>query len=274
MSNSRSSGPTAQEALLSLAFDNSSAERPSKSRKLTSLPSIAPTMLPRLDTTSTTSGSGLFQVDFGCSPASIPVPTEDIVGALVNTSASGPMPTSRYWLQAFCSISTCFSFIASAEPGFSFEKSSPTSRTTSLRMASAEAGLPRARSSITRSSIEMAKVTPAAFSTCRSTGASSQGFLLSRRSGGVLATMAFEIADPLALCGPQRGCRIRFLAERADTVAKLALTSKTPSPRTATTAGPPASGSQTRPTSVPDVPSSGRTSFAVSVIIGLSPSCL
>ena len=106
-------GRSAQEALLSLAFDNSSAERPSKSRRLTSLPSVAPTILPRLDTTSTTSGSGLFQVDFGCRPASMPVPTDDIVGALVKTSASGPMPTSRYWLQAFCSISTCFSCIAS-----------------------------------------------------------------------------------------------------------------------------------------------------------------
>ena len=235
---------------MSLAFDNSSAERPSKSRRLTSLPSIAPTMLPRLDTTSTTSGSGLFQVDLGCSPASIPVPTEDIVGALVNTSASGPMPTSRYWLQAFCSISTCFSFIASGEPGLSFEKSSPTSRTTSLRMASAEAGLPRARSSITRSSIEMAKVTPAAFRTCRSTGASSQGFSLSRRSGGVLATMLSRspIRSPFAARSAAAGFAS---SQSALTVAKLALTSKTPSPRTATTAGPPASGSQTRPTSVP-----------------------
>src|SRR5829696_4758955 len=85
-SKKRSSGPTAQEALLSLALDNNNAERPSKSRRLTSLPSIAPTMAPRLETTSTTSGSGLFQVDFGCRPASMPVPTDDIVGALVNTS--------------------------------------------------------------------------------------------------------------------------------------------------------------------------------------------
>ena len=117
----------------------------------------------------------------------MPVPTEDNTGALVKTSASGPMPTSRYWLQAFWSISTCFSRIASAEPGLSLERSSPTSRTTSFLIASADAGLPRARSSITRSSIEIAKVTPAAFSTCRSTGASSHGFCGSRRSGGVLA---------------------------------------------------------------------------------------
>ena len=70
-------------------------------------------------TASTTSGSGLFQVDFGCRPASAPVPTEAIGGALVKISASGPMPTSRYWLQAPCAISTSFSAIASGEPGFS-----------------------------------------------------------------------------------------------------------------------------------------------------------
>ena len=75
------------------------------------------------------------------------------------------MPTSRYWLQAPCSISTSFGRIASGDPGLSFEKSSPTSRSISFRIASAEAGLPRARSSITRSSIEIAKVTPAAFIT-------------------------------------------------------------------------------------------------------------
>ena len=79
----------AQEALLSLALTSSSAERPSKSRRLTSLPSVAPTILPRLDTTITTSGSGLFQVDFGCNPASMPDPTEESTGALVKTSASG-----------------------------------------------------------------------------------------------------------------------------------------------------------------------------------------
>src|SRR5437879_2186370 len=116
-SKNRTNGPMAQDALLSLALDNSSAERPSKSRKLTSLPSVAPTMRPSLATTSTTSGSGLFQVDFGCRPASTHVPTAERTGALVNTSASGPMPTSRYWLQAFWETSTSFTCCASAEPG-------------------------------------------------------------------------------------------------------------------------------------------------------------
>ena len=40
------------------------------------------------ETTSTTSGSGLFQLDFGCRPASIPAPTDDSTGALVKISAS------------------------------------------------------------------------------------------------------------------------------------------------------------------------------------------
>ena len=45
-SNRRMNGPIAALALLSLALPRSSAERPSTSRRLTSLPSVAPTMLP------------------------------------------------------------------------------------------------------------------------------------------------------------------------------------------------------------------------------------
>ena len=134
-SKKRTNGPMAQDALLSLALDSSSAERPSKSRRLTSLPSVAPTMRPSLVTTSTTSGSGLFQVDFGCRPASTQVPTADSTGALVNTSASGPMPTSRYWLQAFWATSTSLTCCASAEPGFNCDRSVPTIRVTSARIA-------------------------------------------------------------------------------------------------------------------------------------------
>src|SRR5258707_328518 len=47
------------------SLPSSSAERPSMSRKLTSLPSVAPTIRPVEAATSTTSGSGLFQVDIG-----------------------------------------------------------------------------------------------------------------------------------------------------------------------------------------------------------------
>src|SRR4051812_47283875 len=60
-SKKRSSGPIAQEALLSFDLPSSSADRPSKSRRLTSLPSVAPTIRPLAATASTTSGSGLFQ---------------------------------------------------------------------------------------------------------------------------------------------------------------------------------------------------------------------
>ncbi|MGY2934692.1 hypothetical protein ACVWZ6_004294 [Bradyrhizobium sp. GM6.1] len=59
-------------------------------------------------------------------------------------------------------------------------------------------------------------------------------------------------------------------SQSALTVGNFAVTSNTPSPRTATTAGPFACGSQTRPTSVPRVPSSGRRSFTVNVVMGVS----
>ena len=48
-------GPIALEALLSFAFESNNAERPSTSRKLTSLPSVAPTILPFEVATTTTS---------------------------------------------------------------------------------------------------------------------------------------------------------------------------------------------------------------------------
>ena len=74
----RMNGPIAQEALLSFALPSSSALRPSKSRRLTSLPSVAPTTRPVSLTASTISGSGLFHSDFGWMPTSAPVPTADI----------------------------------------------------------------------------------------------------------------------------------------------------------------------------------------------------
>ncbi len=57
--------PKPMRAFWSFALPSSSALRPSKSRRLTSLPKVAPTVLPRLLAITTTSGSGLFQVDFG-----------------------------------------------------------------------------------------------------------------------------------------------------------------------------------------------------------------
>src|SRR3546814_2521286 len=81
-SNRRMKGPIAQEALLSFAFDSSSAERPSKSRRLTSLPRVAPTISPRGSTISTTSGSGLFQVESDRTPIGAPLPTVERTGDL------------------------------------------------------------------------------------------------------------------------------------------------------------------------------------------------
>ena len=133
--------PSAQDALLSFALPRSRAERPSTSRRFTSLPSVAPTIRPLDATARTTSGSGLFQLDLGWSPASMPVPTAAIGGALVKISASGPIPTSRYWLHAPCCTSTSFSAIASGEPGRSRARSSPTRRFTSARIAAAASGV-------------------------------------------------------------------------------------------------------------------------------------
>ncbi|MFQ6226427.1 hypothetical protein [Nocardia sp. NPDC002869] len=45
---------------------------------------------------STTSGSGLFQVERGWTPISVAVPTPAIGADSVKISASGPSPASRY----------------------------------------------------------------------------------------------------------------------------------------------------------------------------------
>ena len=164
-------GPIAHEALLSFALPSSSALRPSKSRRLTSLPSVAPTVSPRLFTVSTISGSGLFHSDFGWMPIAAPVPTADIGCDLVKISASGPMPTSRYCDHAPCFRSASFRRAASGDPGFTARRLSPMTATMALRTDSALDASPRACSSITRSSMLATNVTPAAFSACRSQGA-------------------------------------------------------------------------------------------------------
>jgi hypothetical protein len=67
-SNSRMNGPIAHEALLSLALPSSSALRPSKSRRLTSLPSEAPTCAAAVDRQHDL-GLGLFHSTWdGCRP--------------------------------------------------------------------------------------------------------------------------------------------------------------------------------------------------------------
>src|SRR5213078_5101582 len=82
----RMNGPIAQDALLSFARPSRSALRPSTSRRLTSLPSVTPTIAPALLITRTSSGSGLFQTDFGWIPTRAPSPTAAIGGHFVNRS--------------------------------------------------------------------------------------------------------------------------------------------------------------------------------------------
>src|SRR5258707_13732409 len=115
-------GPIAQDALLSFALPSRSALRPSKSRRLPSLPSAAHPVRPLLVTASTISGPGLFHSDLGWMPTSAPVPTADIGCDLLKISASGPMPTSRYCDHAPCLINVSLTCCASGEPGRIFER--------------------------------------------------------------------------------------------------------------------------------------------------------
>ena len=73
---------------------------------------------------------------------------------LVKISASGPMPTSRYWLHQPFPTSASFSRIAFGLPGCTAARSSPMISRTSARTDSARDGSPPQRSSMTRSSIE------------------------------------------------------------------------------------------------------------------------
>ncbi len=173
-------------------------------------------------------------------------------------SASGPIPTSRYCDHAPFSMSTCFSFIAASEPGFSFERSSPISSPIEARISAAAAGLPRARSSMTRSSMEMAKVTPAAFNACRSTGGNSQGIFLLRASGGVLAMIASMLprASPSAARAAAAGSSA---SHKSRMVGNAALMSIKRDPSRLTIEGPSSPGFHTRPTSTP---SAGRAAMA------------
>ena len=169
------------------------------------------------------------------------------------------MPTSRYCDQAFCASRTSFTRAASGEPGRTLARSSPRIAAIAWRTLCARAGSPRACSSITRSSMLATKVTPAAFTACRSQGASSQGRLASRVSGGVL--------DRMSSSAPRRG---RSLRRRHRARGMLELEQRghgrrharqvpcsAPS-RTTHTEGPPTAGSCTRPTSTAAWASSGR----------------
>ena len=116
---------------------------------------------------------------------------------------------------------------------------------------------------MTRSSIETAKVTPAALIACRSIGASSHGLpasrLVARRVGedvverGRSARPWRRAASPAGSGASQRSRMVGAVAEMS--------TSSTP--RTATTDGPPRSGRHTRPTRIARPASSGRANGAL-----------
>ena len=121
--------------------------------------------------------------------------------------------------------------------------------------------------------METAKVTPAAFTACRSIGASSQGRAGSRVSGGVLASNASRLPT-----GSPSAAR-RAAAGSADShksriVGKWREMSTAAPSRIATTEGPPASGRHTLPASAALAASSGSNWRAASAraIILATPS--
>ena len=103
------------------------------------------------------------------------------------------MPTSRYGDHTPWACSTSLRRAASGEPGCTLLRFSPITLTTAARTASAWLASPRACSSITRSSIEATKVTPAALMACKSHGASSHGNVGSRARPFELASTS-EVA--------------------------------------------------------------------------------
>jgi hypothetical protein len=143
-------------------------------------------------------------------PTRAPGPTALMGWALVKISASGPMPTSRYWDHMPWASKTSLSWADSGEPGFTLRRLSPMTATTACRTASARLASPRACSSITRSSMLATKVTPAAFTACKSHGAMNHAWVGSRAVSSLLAKMAGVLPKALA-CPEANPCRT-FLA--------------------------------------------------------------
>src|SRR6185437_15511559 len=193
-------------------------------------------------------------------PMAAPIPTDDIGCALVKISASGPMPTSRYCDHRPSARSTSLTRAASAEPGRTLRRLSPTTPAIFLRTASACAGSPRACSSMTRSSMLATNVTPAALIACRSQGERSHGREGSRPSSVELRS----VSDNEATRGNASACRIsratsgRFRSSLI--VAAIPERSSRLSPSMRTMAGPSTSGIQTRPSSNARSASMGRVS--------------
>ena len=156
-----------------------------------------------------------------------------------------------------CASSTARSSAAWGEPGRTPVRFSPMTATTARRAASARDASPRACSSITRSSMDATKVTPAALIGCRSQGARNHG----PRGGPASAAELASTSAVAAMRGPR--CERSLRAGCSDSsrslqVAASAERSYTPSARTSTSVGPRPS-SQTRPTSSAAAWSDGRT---------------
>src|SRR5512132_1773211 len=202
-------------------------------------------------------------------PTRAPKPTGAIAGHLVKSSASGPMPTSRYCDHMPRSTSTSFTRAASADPGRTPARSGPMIAWISRRTPSAREGSPFARSSMTRSSRLAMNVTPLAFTAWRSHGARSHGRDRSRCPSVLLPMMASRLprdGAPLIVARMSPGFAV--LSSRL-TVGYDRVRSTASSPRTAMTEGPPSAGIHARPISKDLAGSRGRHSRADSAGLGV-----
>jgi hypothetical protein len=203
-------------------------------------------------------------------PTRAPRPTAARGGHFVNSSASGPIPTSRYCDHMPWATSTSLTRVASGEPGRRPRRSGPMIAWISRRTPSAMAGFPRARSSMTRSSRLDTNVTPLALTACRSHGARSHGLAGSRCPSALLATRSSR--------GPRGGAvwiTLRTSAGVATfrrwlTVGYNRVRSTASWPRTAMTEGPPSAGTHARPISKAS-PSLGTHSRADSLLMAGGP---
>ena len=230
------------------------------SRRLASLPSVAPFGVPSRSMTRASSGSGLFQVEMPEMPTSEPWPTLLSSGPLVNTSGWAPSPTWRYWDQRPFSRSTPRTARASSEPGRTSWIELPMLACSCSRSSAARVMSPPTRSSMTRSSMLRTNVTPAALMTCRSTGESSAGRSRAtgasaprRRSASLAVAASTSARLQVSSCravpsAAQTSAAGSSRSIRSAIVGPSPVTSWRRSPATATSRGP-RPGAHNRPTS-------------------------
>ncbi len=118
---------------------------------------------------------------------------------------------------------------------------------TRARMASAFCGSPAACSSITRSTMDRAKVTPQALIAWRSQGA--RKWMCAGSTGAAAISSSGPRGVPSAVRTWAAGSSISQMSRTRGAVREV-MSITSPS-RSVTTAGPAASGSQTRPSQVP-----------------------